>query len=194
MSKLIEKLRDFISGLIPYAPIGSTNLGFRLETIKPTNLGIQTWRWIKLIIKSAFESVCDKLINLSLSTGKQLGVLGYNAQYPYIQKALCGYIGDNTIVVYDGTAPDAVVVMPSQEENTVIIDEGTIVYPANAYILAPFVIHSTNALSAATRNRICAEVNRLKFAGVRFTIDAPYPAYQPQEEEIAPDEPATIIQ
>lgn len=188
MSKLIEKLRDFISGLFPYAPIGSTNLGFRLETIKPTNLGIQTWRWIKLIIKSAFESVCDKLINLSLSTGKQLGRLGYNAQYPYLQKALRGYIGDSAIVVYDGTMPDAVIVMPSQEENTIIINEGTIVYPVGAYILAPFVIHSDNALSTATRNRICAEVSRLKFAGVRYSIDAPYPPFRTSIEILTPDE------
>ena len=176
MSKLIEKLRDFISGLIPFVPIGDTNLGIRLETIKPTNLGIQTWRWIKIIIRGAFESVCGKLISLSLFTGKQHGRLGYNAQYPYLQKALRRYIGDSAIVVYDGTMPDAVIVMPSQEENTIIINEGTIVYPSNAYILAPFVIHSDNALSDETRSRIAAEVNRLKFAGTRFTIDAPYPA------------------
>ena len=189
MSKLIEKLRDFISGLIPFAPMGDTNLGFRLETIKPTNLGIQTWRWIRIIIRGAFESVCGKLISLSLSTGKRFGRLGYNAQYPYLQKALRRYIGDSAIVVYDGTMPDAVIVMPSQEENTIIINEGTIVYPVGAYILAPFVIHSDNRLSVATRNRICAEVSRLKFAGVRYSIDAPYPAVIPPEEELVPDEP-----
>lgn len=189
MSKLIEKLRDLISGLIPFPPMGDTELGFRLETIKPTNLGIQTWRWIKIIIRGAFESVCGKLINLSLSTGKQLGRLGYNAQYPYLQKALRRYIGDSAIIVHDDTMPDAVIVMPSQEENTIIINEGTIVYPVGAYILAPFVIHSDNALSTATRNRICAEVSRLKFAGVRYSIDAPYPAVIPPEEELVPDEP-----
>jgi len=175
MSKLIEKLRDFISGGIPFTLLGGSYLGPRLEVIKPTNLGIQTWRWIKIIITSAFESVCGKLVGLSMSTGKLLGRLGYNAQYPYLQKALRRYIGDSAIVVYDGTTPDAVVVMPSQEENTVVIDEGTIVCPSNAYILAPFVIHSDNALSTATRNRIAAEANLLKYAGTRFIIDAPYP-------------------
>ena len=168
-------LRIFMSGNRIPSYSRDSHLGERLETIRPTNLGLGVWVWIKNLLKGAFDVVSDRLINLSIYEGVQLGQLGYNAQYPYLQKALRRYIGDSTIVVYDGTMPDAVIVMPSQEENTIIINEGTIVYPVGAYILAPFVIHSDNALSKETRSRIGAEVDRLKFAGTRFVIDAPYP-------------------
>ena len=169
-------LRDFISGHIIITPsLQDSPLSSRLEAIRFTNLGSYTWNWIKNIIVGAFGGVCGNLIILSVMTGKQQGLLGYNAQYPYLQKALRRNI-DDTIIVHDGIAPDPVIVMPSQGQSTVVISEGIIIYPSNAYILAPFVIHSDNALSDETRSRIAAEVNRLKFAGTRFTIDAPYPA------------------
>lgn len=173
MSKLIEKLRGFISGLIPYAPIGSTNLGFRLETIKPTNLGIQTWRWIKLIIESAFKSVCDNLIGLSLSTGKQLGRLGCNAQYPYLQRDLRSRMLDDTITVHDGVGLNPMMVYPSANNDTVVIGGGVVVYPSVSYVIAPFVIHSDRTLTEDQKNRIIAETSLLKFAGMRYIIDYP---------------------
>lgn len=173
MSKLIEKLRDFISGAVPNVPIRDTNLGYRIETIKPTNLGLQTWRWIKIIIRGAFESVCNNLIGLSLSTGKQFGRLGYNAQYPYLQKALRIKMSDNTITVHDGVGLVPMIVYPSANEDTAVIDGGIVVYPSVSYVIAPFVIHSDRTLTDDQKNRIVAETSLLKFAGMRYIIDYP---------------------
>ena len=173
MSKLIEKLRNFISGLLPFAPLGYSNLGYRLEIIKPTNLGVQTWRWMKTIITGAFKSVCDKLIGLSMSTGKQLGLLGYNAQYPYLQRDLRSRMSDDTITVHDGVGLNPMMVYPSANNDTVVIGGGVVVYPSVSYVIAPFVIHSDRTLTEDQKNRIIAETSLLKFAGMRYIIDYP---------------------
>lgn len=188
-------LRDFISGFYVVYPVRDSMLGMRLDRgIEPTNLGHLAWLWIKNIIKGGFDNTCGRLTALSVSVGKPYGQLGYNAQYPYLQKALRTNLGNNSIVVYDGAAPSVVVVMPTLDESTIIISGGTIVYPINAYILPPFVIHSDSALSDESRSRIGAVATRLKFAGVRFVIDAPYPAQQPSVEVQALDELERIIQ
>lgn len=170
---MLSELRDFISGYYVPEPRGDSRLGIRLDSIQPTNLGPRTWLWIKNLLKGALDSVCERLINLSVYAGTRFGQLSYNAQYPYLQKALRIKMSDNTITVHDGIGLAPMIVYPSANEDTAVIDGGTVVYPSVSYAIAPFIIHSDRTLTDGQKNRIIAETSLLKFSGTRYVIDYP---------------------
>jgi hypothetical protein len=170
--RLMLNLNDFISGKRIPVVWGDTALGYRLETIRPTNLN-KPFTWLKVLLTGAFELFMGNILRFSISVGKPLGQLGYNAQYPYLQKALRAKLNNNTILVYDGTALTPLIVNPTNDQDTLVIDDVIIVYPCKDYRMAPFIIHSDTNLSSETRDKIKAETEKLKLTGTRYTIDAP---------------------
>lgn len=173
--RLMLNLRKYISGdLVPFPPIWvhDTAFGQDMESIRPTNLN-KPFTWLKVLLKGAFEFFMGNIIQFSISVGKPLGQLGYNAQYPYLQKALRAKLNNNTILVYDGTALTPLIVNPTNDQDTLVIDDVIIVHPCKDYRMVPFIIHSDTNLSSETRDKIKAETEKLKLSGTRYTIDAP---------------------
>ena len=162
-------LREFISGQTGRAPVDDSAFGVRLENIRPTNLN-KPFSWLKVLIKGAFQHTMTNTSALSISVGKPLGQLGYNAQYPYLQKALRIKLNNDNILVYDGTALTPLIVNPTSEQDTLVIDGGVVVHPANEHRLAAFVIQCNWTLTIEQKERIKAETDRLKLAGVRYII------------------------
>ena len=174
-------LDSFISGgIVPLEPF-DTPFGKRLEGIRPTNLdkprspfvsenqAIGPFSWLKILLVGAFEELMSQITNLSVKVGKPMGQLGYNAQYPYLQKGLRAKLNDDSILVYDGTANTPLIVRPTAAQDTIVI-VATIVRPAAEYILVPFVISTEQPLVNAYKKRIEAEAKQLRFAGMKPRI------------------------
>ncbi|MBR4583132.1 MAG: hypothetical protein IKO34_04895 [Bacteroidales bacterium] len=161
-------LGEFISGYYHISGFFS----MILETIRPTNLD-RPFSWLKVLIEGSFQQTIGNVENLAVSIGQPMGQLGYNAQYPYLQKALRTKLNNSTILVYDGTALTPLIVNPTNDQDTLVIDDVIIVHPCKDYRMVPFIIHSATNLSSETRDKIKAETEKLKLSSTRYTIDAP---------------------
>ncbi len=140
-----------------------------LEDARPTN-NIKAFSWLKILLCGAFKTVIEKTYSLSVSFGKQHGQLGYNAQYPYMQKGLKEILGDDSILVHDGETIEALLVKPTLDEDTIIVNDTTIVHPVREYIMTPFVISTTrplieNGVENGYRERIAATANKIRLTG-----------------------------
>ncbi len=140
-----------------------------LEDARPTNIQ-KAFSWLKTLLQGAFKSVIEKTYLLSISVGKQHGLLGYNAQYPYMQKGLKEILGDDSIWVHDRETIETLLVKPTLDEDTIIVNDTTIVHPVREYIMTPFVISTTrplieNGVENGYRKKISAAAKKMKFAG-----------------------------
>lgn len=174
-------LDSFISGLLVPIEVFDTPFGERLEGIRPTNLDKQRpsvvledspigpFSWLKVLLVGAFGGLMTQIMNLSIKIGKPLGQLGYNAQYPYLQKGLRARLSDDSILVYEGTANTPLIVRPTAEQDTIVIVVA-IVRPVADYVLVPFVISTEQPLVNAYRKQIEVVAKQLRFAGMKPRI------------------------